>query len=127
MEQILQKALELGKVIAQSEEYKVMRDKEAVMLNDPAAAELIKKFQDLQQTHEMIQMQGNQLTESQINDVYDMEEKMLANPIIKDFTEAQDKFHHVLGEVNEKISEGIEGKPRESCGCSSCGSGSCSC
>lgn len=118
---VLDKALELGKLIADSEKYKTMREKEASMMADVDALALIEQFQDLQRSHHMIRMQGHELSESQMNDVYAMEEKMMGNPLIKEFAEIQDHFQKFLNQVNETISEGIEGKPKESHNCSSCG------
>lgn len=118
---VLEKALELGKLIADSEKYKTMRQKEAAMMSDVDACMLIEQFQDLQRSHQMVRMQGHELSESQVNDVYTLEEKMMSNPLIKEFAEIQDDFQRFLGAVNERISEGIEGKPRETHNCSGCG------
>lgn len=120
---VLEKALELGKLIAESDKYKTMREKEAAMMSDVDAIMLIEKFQGLQQQHQMLRMQGKDLTEEQLNEVYAMEEQMMSNPLIREFAEIQENFQKFLGQVNERISEGIEGKPPEShsCSCSSCG------
>lgn len=118
---VLEKALELGKLIANSEKYQSMRQKEATMMSDVDACMLIEQFQQLQRSHQMVRMQGQELTEAQVNDVYEMEEKMMNNPLIKEFAEIQDQFQKFLGQVNEQISEGIEGKPKEAHNCSSCG------
>ncbi len=121
---VLEKALELGKLIAESDKYKTMREKEAAMMSDVDAIMFIEKFQGLQQQHQMLRMQGHELTEEQLNEVYALEDQMMSHPLIREFAEIQENFQKFLGQVNERISEGIEGKPPEShgsCGCSSCG------
>ncbi|WP_041274573.1 YlbF family regulator [Desulforamulus reducens] len=117
---VLERALELGKLIAQSEEYKTMRAKEAAMMADVDALALIEKFQQLQQSHQMYRMQGKELTDEQLNDAHAMEDQMMGNNLIREFAEIQEKFQKFLNQVNDQISEGIEG-PKEPQGCSSCG------
>ncbi|CCO09352.1 YlbF family regulator [Desulforamulus hydrothermalis] len=118
---VLEKALELGKLIADSEKYKIMREKEAAMMADAAAVELIEKFQRLQQSHHMMRMQGHELTDEQLSEVYALEDQMMENHHIREFAEIQDQFQKFLNEVNERISEGIEGKPKEQHNCAACG------
>ncbi|GAB6180765.1 YlbF family regulator [Desulfotomaculum defluvii] len=119
---ILEKALELGKLIAQSEQYKNMRAKEASMMSDVDALALIERFQQLQQSHHMLRMQGQELSDEQLNEVYAMEDKMMGNSLIREFAEIQEQFQKFLNQVNDQISEGIEG-PKEPQGCN-CGTGS---
>ncbi|MEG6522417.1 YlbF family regulator [Desulfotomaculum sp. 1211_IL3151] len=119
---ILEKALELGKLIAQSEQYKTMREKEAMMMSDVDALALIEGFQQLQQSHHMLRMQGKELSDEQLNEVYAVEDKMMGNNLIREFAEIQEKFQKFLNQVNDQISEGIEG-PRQPQGCN-CGTGS---
>lgn len=119
---ILEKALELGKLIAQSEEYKTMRQKEAVMMSDVDALALIEKFQQLHQSHHTMQMQGQQPSDEQLNEAYAMEDKMMANDLIREFAEVQEQFQKFLNQVNDQISQGIEPKAAQSCSCGSdCG------
>ena len=120
---VLEKALELGKLISESENYKTMRQKEAAMMADPDAVFLIEKFQHLQQSHQMLRMQGRELSDEQLQEVHTLEDQMMENQLIRSFAEIQDQFGKFLNQVNERISEGIEG-PREQHNCSSCGSGS---
>ena len=77
----------------------------------------------------MVRMQGQELSEAQLNDVYALEEQMMENNLIREFAEIQDQFQKFLNQVNETITEGIEGKPREAQGCSRCSSccPSCGC
>ncbi|AEF94270.1 protein of unknown function DUF964 [Desulfotomaculum nigrificans CO-1-SRB] len=114
---ILEKAFELGKLIAESDRYKTMREKEAAMMADVDAVMLIERYQDLQRSHQMARMQGQELTESQLNEVYELEDKMMQHPLIKEFALIQEDFQKFLNQVNDHISEGIEGpRPAHSCG-----------
>lgn len=116
-ELILDKALELGKLIADSEKYKTMRQKEAAMMADVDAVMVIEQYQDLQRSHQTARMQGQELSDAQLNEVYEMEDKMMNHPLIKEFAMIQEDFQKFLNQVNEHISEGIEGpKPTQSCG-----------
>lgn len=119
---VIDKARELGDEIASSAELNAMRNAEAVMLQDSEAQKIIQEFQDKQKALYMIQSQGHQLTDSQKKEVELLENKMLANPLIRDYFQAQQNFEKVLEEINQIIGAAIAGQGN-SCSdecCSSC-------
>ncbi len=104
---IIDKALELGKKIADSDEFNEVQEKEKLMLQDPAADQLLRQFQQLQMKHQQKQMQGKQLSQDDIQEFETFETKMLENPKIKDFYEAQSKFQDLLNNVNQTINKAM--------------------
>jgi len=90
------------------------------MMNNEEAQNLIKEFNQKQKQYMELQKQGIPLTESQKNDVQDLEKRMLDNPFVYRFFQAQQNFERVLQEINEIISKAIAGEH------SSCSDGSCS-
>lgn len=119
---VIDKARELGDEIANSAELIAMRNAEAAMLQDSEAQKIIQEFQDKQKALYMIQSQGHQLTDSQKKEVELLENKMLANPLIRDYFQAQQNFEKVLEEINQIIGTAIAGQGN-SCSdecCSSC-------
>lgn len=119
----MEKALELGKRIADSAEFNEVQEKEAAMLKDPAASELLQSFQQLQQQYQQKQMQGEQLAPEEIKAFEEKEATMMENPFIKEFQEAQEKFQNVLNTVNQTINQAMMDKRNAEHGASCSSSG----
>lgn len=123
-QQVLDQAFELGKKIAESDEFKAVQQAESTMLSDPEAQKLLMEFQQMQQQQRQKQESGLPITPDEIKNFEQMELKMLQNPLIKNFSEAQHNFQELLNTVNETINNTMLDK-RDNAG-SSCSSGSCS-
>ena len=119
---ILEKAYELGQEISTSKELAEMKNAEMAMMQDNVAQQIIKEFNEKQKVYMDIQRKGEQLTESQKEDVQGLEKKMLDNPLIYQFFAAQQNFEKVLEEINNIIAKAISGNDHtcsDDC-CSSC-------
>ncbi len=125
---IMEKAYELGQEIAMSKELREMKNAELEMMQDDEAQKIIQEFNEKQKLFMAMQREGKELTESQKEEVKDLEQRMLDNPLIYKFFKAQQDFEKVLEEINEIISRAIAGEHSscdDSC-CSTCGTcGSC--
>lgn len=125
---IMEKAYELGQEIAMSKELREMKNAELEMMQDDEAQKIIQEFNEKQKLFMAMQREGNKPTESQKEEVKDLEQRMLDNPLIYKFFKAQQDFEKVLEEINEIISRAIAGEHSscdDSC-CSTCGTcGSC--
>lgn len=106
---VLDRARELGAEILESSELLEMRNAEQVMLNDKEAQKLIQEFKDKQKDYQMIKSKGEELTESQQQEVDDLESRMLDNPLILDYFRAQQHFENMLEEINNIIAGAISG------------------
>lgn len=124
---ILEKAHALGQEIATSKELNDMREAEQELMRDEVAQRIIQEFNEKQKSFMAMQQQGQELSESQKTEVKDLEERMLDNPLIYRFFQAQQGFEKILEEINNIISEAISGE-QHSCSddcctsCSGCGS-----
>lgn len=119
---VIEKARELGELISLSAELSQMRDTQNAMLADPEARSIVEEFNSKQKYYMSLQQQGVELTDSQKQDVQELEQKMLDNPLIIDFFRAQQSFEKMLEQINEIISHAITGESH-SCSddcCSSC-------
>ncbi|WP_347490961.1 YlbF family regulator [Desulfoscipio sp. XC116] len=119
---ILEKAYELGQEIAASDELNDMKNSEMSMMQDPEAQGIIQEFNTKQKQYLEMQKQGQQLTDDQKKEVSDLEKRMLDNPLIYNYFQAQQKFEKVLEQINGIISNAITGQ-QSSCSdecCSSC-------
>ncbi|MEW6424373.1 MAG: YlbF family regulator [Bacillota bacterium] len=117
---IMDKARELGQELAASPEYIEMRQAEANIIRDPQASSVVQNFQELKKAWEKAQIQGIHLPQAHLQKLQEAEERMLLNPVVRNFTEAHQRFLEVLQEVNHTIWEGIRGC---SCDEGECGSG----
>ncbi len=125
---ILEKAHALGQEIAVSKELNDMKEAEHELMHDEAAQKIVLEFNEKQKSFMAMQQQGQELSESQKAEVKDLEERMLENPLIHRFFQAQQDFEKVLEEINNIISQAISGGEQHSCSddcctsCSGCGS-----
>jgi cell fate (sporulation/competence/biofilm development) regulator YlbF (YheA/YmcA/DUF963 family) len=111
---ILDMALELGKLIKESDQFKDVQAKEGIMLQDAKARELLNNYQKIQQDYQQRQIKGIKLTPEDIKAFEEMEVKLLENGSIKDFTEAKGNFDDLLKNVNETINKSMIGAaPKE--------------
>lgn len=106
---VLDRARELATEILESSELNEMRNTEKTMLNDEDAQKLIQEFKDKQKAYQLVKSQGKELTESQQQEVDDLETRMLDNPLILDYFRAQQNFENMLGEINNIIAGAISG------------------
>jgi cell fate (sporulation/competence/biofilm development) regulator YlbF (YheA/YmcA/DUF963 family) len=104
---ILDMALELGKLIKESEHFKKVQHNETIMLQDAAAQKLLTDYQKLQQAYQLKQQQGQKLTPEDIKAFEELEIKLLENSYIKEFTEAKGVFDDLLKSVNETINKSM--------------------
>jgi cell fate (sporulation/competence/biofilm development) regulator YlbF (YheA/YmcA/DUF963 family) len=112
---ILEKARELGEEIATSIELEEMKEAEQAMLNDPEASLLVREFNEKQRKFMNLKMSGTDLTEDQMSEVRDLEDRVMENPLIVDFFLKQQNFEKIIEEINEIIARAIAG---ESAACS---------
>jgi cell fate (sporulation/competence/biofilm development) regulator YlbF (YheA/YmcA/DUF963 family) len=119
---IFDQALDLGKGIAGTREYEDMQAAENAVKGDPGALQVVKGYQDLQQSYYQMQMSGQELTEEHLKKLNEAEEVAMSNHLVKDYYDSRLKFHQIVEKVNAKIQEGITGAPADSCGCG-CGGG----
>lgn len=119
---VIDKARELGEEISNSVELNQMRETQNAMLADPEAKSIVEEFNAKQKYYMTLQQKGVELTDSQKQDVQDLEQRMVDNPLIINFFRAQQSFEKMLEQINEIISQAITGESH-SCSdecCSSC-------
>ncbi|WP_018085537.1 YlbF family regulator [Desulfurispora thermophila] len=111
---LLEKAYELGRHIATTEEYIKMRDAEEQVRRDREARRIVKDFQDLQSSYTRMQMQGHSLTPENLQTLRDAEAKAMANPVVKNYYECTLRFHELWESINDKIRQGVTGEVPQS-------------
>lgn len=125
MSSVLEKARELGDLLAVSKELSDMKNAQLAVMQDPEAKAIVDEFQEKQQEFFRIQQMGQELSDSQKDKIRELEQKMTDNRIIAEYIGTQQKFEKLLEEINNIIAQSISGQ-HSSCGefcCSSCGGG----
>ena len=127
MNEIIEKARELGKMLAESDELKALKGAEELQLSDPDAQVLMmeyanareaaaKKAQDPEMTKE-----GFEEIQSELESAF---QKLMTNDNIKRYIEANNQFKSIMNQVNSIIAYYVKGEEQQgSCtgNCSTCG------
>jgi cell fate (sporulation/competence/biofilm development) regulator YlbF (YheA/YmcA/DUF963 family) len=114
LEKALEKCIELGKILAETEEFKRMKQAEYTLLHDEEARKLVEHLQQLQQQCKSIEMSGQKLPEEKLNEIKDVEKNALANPVVRMSHEANTEFQKIMFQISAKIRQGIkENSPPE--------------
>ena len=122
MNEIFEKARELGEMIQSSEEMKNVKNLEILQENDEAAQELLKEF-NMQRMNLARDMQSGKVSREdavkQNNDAFDaMLEK---SETIKNYIEAKKNFDTLVNQVNQILNFYITGQdPNCTHDCSTC-------
>lgn len=108
-EQVMEKARELGRVIAESAEFKDVQKRRDEMFANEACRDLLYAFHQMQQRVAETQKQGREVPPEEQRALEQMELKMAENPLVQAFNEAQKKFQDLLNKAMEiVIRTGVE-------------------
>lgn len=108
MEDIMEKAEELGKAMTETDEFQKVQDAQARLNEDIEAQALLEGLQQAQDKVQRLQMSGLQPTEDQMKEVNEKRQQMSSNAAVSAFMQAQSEFGEVVRKVNEAISEGMK-------------------
>ena len=127
MNDIIEKARELGQMIAESDELKALRGAEELQLSDPDAQELMMEYANTRDRLSQRMASGEATKEEFENIQKEMEEafsKLMTNANIKRYVEANNTFKTLIDQVNAIIAFYVKGEEQSgSCSgnCSACG------
>ncbi|MBO8128331.1 MAG: YlbF family regulator [Peptococcaceae bacterium] len=104
-QKVMEKAQDLGKAIAETEEYKEVKEKQALMFRNRESQELLRNYQAMKEDIQKKQAMGEPVSPEEQKAMEQMELKMSENPIIKDFMEAQNRFQQLLNKAIQTVVE----------------------
>lgn len=128
MSEILTKARELGQAIVDSEEYKALKAAEEKQENDAAAMALLLEYNDVRKA--LAEEVNSGISDERMNEIREKleesYEKVMSNPVISEYYEAQQKFESIVHQMNSILTYFMTGEISGGCsgncsGCSSCG------
>ena len=128
MQNILEKARELGQAIAESEEQQKMQNAEAAVMQDAQASALMREFSDLKA--EVQQMLGaespdEETLQARSDRLQEVQDQLNELPLIQELLETRGAFSQMMSQVNQVIQYMVTGEVSDcggDCGgCSGCG------
>ena len=126
MEKILEKAKELGMMIAESDEFKAIKAAEENQVADPEADALMAEFTKKQEEYSK-RMANPQITKEEFEAIKAEAqkdfEKICQNKNINAYLEANRAFANLINQVNSIIGYFVKGGDASGCtgSCSTCG------
>lgn len=127
MNEIIEKARELGQMLSESDEFKALKGAEEMQLADPDAQELMMEYATVRERL------GNRASAEGVSkeDLEDIQreaqqafEKLMTNANIKRYIDASQSFKTLVDQVNAIIAFYVKGEEQSggcSGNCSSCG------
>lgn len=107
LDKAFEMCIELGKTIAQTEEYKRFKESEYKLLHDQEARSLIENLQVLQMENQKKKLAGMEPTKEEDEKLKEAERIALENPLVKVSHYSNTKFHELMKTISSKIKEGI--------------------
>lgn len=108
MSNIYDKAQELKKVFAQSEEFLTLQSLHNQIESDEIARKMLENFRNLQLDLQQKQMQGIQITEEEAQKAQQQFELVQQHELISKLMEAEQRLSVIIGDINKIITEPLE-------------------
>ena len=116
MSSIYDSAYALEKAISESEEFKSLKEVFEAVMNDEAAKEMFDNFRDTQMELQEKQMQGEDISEEEIEKARQVVELVQQHEDISKLMEAEQRLNVVINDVSRIITKPLEelyGNPHE--------------
>ena len=106
-------AEDLAEAIVESQEFQELKDKEETMVEDEDAKTMLDELNAKYQQAQMMQKNGQQMSDEQKQELQVMEQKMKKNDKISEFYEAQNHFNQLMNSVNQVITQKLQGEEEQ--------------
>lgn len=108
MEVIWEKAREVGRLLAQSDEYGAFKRANARLSDDRAAVSALNRLNELQETFSRALQGGTEPTEEEAAEYERLVAEVQSSPVYQTFEVARTNFDKVMMRINEEIARGVE-------------------
>lgn len=108
MDAIQEKAREVGRLIAQTDEYQALKRANARLSDDRDSVELVNRLGALDGEITEKLRRGEEPTEEQQEEYTTLAEKLQQQTVYQAIVAAQSNFDRLMMRVNEEIARGIE-------------------
>jgi len=113
MATVMEYAEDLAEAIVESQEFQELKDKEETMVEDEDAKTMLDELNAKYQQAQMMQKNGQQMSDEQKQELQVMEQKMKKNDKISEFYEAQNHFNQLMNSVNQVITQKLQGEEEQ--------------
>ena len=113
MATVMEYAEDLAEAIVDSQEFQELKEKEETMVEDEDAKTMLDELNAKYQQAQMMQKNGQQMSDEQKQELQVMEQKMKKNDKISEFYEAQNHFNQLMNSVNQVITQKLQGKEEQ--------------
>lgn len=108
MATVINYAEELADAIVESSEFQELKEKEEIMVEDEEAKSMLDDLNAKYQQVQMMQQNGQEVSDEQKQELSMMEQKMKQNEKIAEFYEAQNHFNQLMNSVNQVITDKLQ-------------------
>ncbi len=108
MEGIQERAREIGRLLAQTEEYKALRRANDQLAGDREAVTLLNRMADLQEELARVLQSGQEPSPEMQEEYEGLAEQLERRSAYQGVVAAQSNFDRLMMRVNEEIGRGIE-------------------
>ncbi|GAF65733.1 YlbF family regulator [Alkalihalobacillus trypoxylicola] len=108
MANVYDKAQELKQAIAESDDFKELKSLHLQIDEDEIAKKMLNNFRQLQLDLQRKQMQGEQISEEEVQKAQQQFELVQQHELISKLMEAEQRLSVTIGDVNKVITEPLE-------------------
>lgn len=108
MEQIWEKARDIGRLVAQSEEYKALKRANDTLANDRGTVTGINRLSELQEKIGMALQQGQEPDDAEREEFERLAGSVQTAPAYQAFESARANFDRLMQRIDEEIAKGVE-------------------
>ncbi len=105
---IMQKSIDLGKAIAQTDVYKEFKQAEYDLFKNEEARKLVEDLQKLKQEHHGKKMAGIELTKEEQEKLKELEQTCIRNRQVLSSNNANTRFQEFMEQISGNIKTGIK-------------------
>ncbi|NLG58145.1 MAG: YlbF family regulator [Clostridiales bacterium] len=127
MELILEKARELGEMLAESAEFTRMVELEQGAMESADITDLYGEYTDLQEQMEAIALEegGSAAADDLRREIEEIEERLSSQPELRALEAARSGFNALMAQVNRTLQIALQGEEEEENGCGPAGCAGC--
>lgn len=108
MANIYDYAYDLENAIRSSQEYKQLEETFDKILADENSKKMFEDFRDLQSSFQLKQMQGEEITEEEMEKFQKQLEVIQLNPLIANLLEQEERVNVVMQDISKIVSKPLE-------------------
>lgn len=108
IEELMQKSIELGKAIAQTDVYKELKQAEYDLYQNAEARKLVEDLQKTKQEYQGKIMAGIELTEEEKNKLKELEQACIRDRQVLSSNTTNTRFQEFMEQVSANIKNGIQ-------------------